>query len=162
MTAWRPFSAPCYCPLRVQRRIGFNFFAAWLKVTRVAPRCIGAPHEHAPSRCAGSPRPIRGLSWLLNGPARRDVGATRETAADFLRPLLRAVQDAYNVNDLAGDLVDHDIRKRRKYEFARPLFLTRTPAVWERQQRGGGVVDSAHQFGCSLRRVLILLSGLSC
>src|SRR3989442_633876 len=24
-----------------------------------------------------SPRPIRGLSWLLNGPARRDVGATR-------------------------------------------------------------------------------------
>ena len=24
-----------------------------------------------------SPRPIRGLSWPLNGPARRDVGATR-------------------------------------------------------------------------------------
>ena len=80
--------------------------------------------------------------------------ATRETAADFLRPLLRAVQDTYNVNDLAGDLVDHDIRKRRNHEFARPLFLTRTPTVWERQQRGGGVVNSARQFRCSLRRVL--------
>ena len=67
-----------------------------------------------------------------------NVCSTRETAADFLRPLLRAVQDTYNVNDLAGDLVDHDVRKRRKYEFARPLFLTRTPAGWERQQRGGG------------------------
>src|ERR1700681_498572 len=82
------------------------------------------------------------------------VCATREAAADFLRPLLRAVQDTYNVNDLAGDLVGHGIPERRKYEFARPLFLTRTPAVWERQQRGGGVVNSAHQFRCSLRRFL--------
>ena len=37
-----------------------------------------APHEHARSRCAGSPRPIHAPSRLLNGPARRDVGATRE------------------------------------------------------------------------------------
>ncbi len=88
---------------------------------------------------------------LVGAPMHR--GATREMAADFLRPLLRAVQDTYNVNDLASDLVDQDIRKRRKYEFARPLFLTRTPAVWERQQRGRGVVNSAHQFGCPLRRV---------
>ena len=80
--------------------------------------------------------------------------ATRETPADFLRPLLRAEQDAYNVDDLAGDLVDHDIRKRRKYEFARPLFLARTPAIWKRQQRGGAVVNSAHQSSGSLRHVL--------
>jgi hypothetical protein len=78
----------------------------------------------------------------------------REAAVDFLRPLLRAAQDTYNVNDLAGDLVDHDIRKRRKYELARPPFLTRTPTVWERQQRGGGVVNFAHKFGCPLRHVL--------
>jgi len=33
----------------------------------------------APRTCAKSlsPRPIHGLSWLLNGPARRDVGAAR-------------------------------------------------------------------------------------
>jgi hypothetical protein len=58
------------------------------------------------------------------------------------------------MNDLAGDLVDYDIRKRRQYEFPRPLFFTRTPTIWERQQRDGGVVNSAHQFPCSLRHVL--------
>jgi len=78
----------------------------------------------------------------------------RTALLQSLRPLLRAVQDAYDVNDLVGDLVDHDIRKRRKYEFARPLFLARTSTVRERQQRGGRVVNSAHQFRCSLRRVL--------
>jgi len=36
---------------------------------------VCAPRTRATSP---SPRPIRGLSWLLKGPARRDVGATRE------------------------------------------------------------------------------------
>ncbi len=52
-----------------------------------------------------------------------------------LRPLLRAVENADNMDDIAGDLVDHNVRKRREHEArASPLFYpdahgTGTPAA---------------------------------
>ena len=36
------------------------------------------------------------------------------------------MQNTRNVNDFAGDLVDHNIGKRRKHEFASPLFFAFT------------------------------------
>jgi hypothetical protein len=51
--------------------------AGWRIVLHVC-----APRTRATSL---SPRPMRGLSWLLNGPARRDVGYTREGSDRGLR-----------------------------------------------------------------------------
>ena len=79
-----------------------------------------------------------GLGNLEQG-SERLIHRRRTKVAELLRPLLRTVQDANNVNDIPGDLVDHDIGQRRNYEFARPVFPAFPAAIRERQQRGGAM-----------------------
>jgi hypothetical protein len=67
-----------------------------------------------------------------------------------LRPLLRTVQNAQNLNNIADNTIHNDVWQRGKHKLTRPLFLARTPAIRKRQQRLRSFVDGANK----LRRVL--------
>jgi len=59
----------------------------------------------------------------------------------LMRPVLGGVKDAQDVNCIAANLVDDDVRKGSHHQFARSLLLSYTATVWETLQIGGRVEE---------------------
>ena len=69
-----------------------------------------------------------------------------------LRPFLRAVQNAKDVDGVTGDSINDDVRQGCKHQFPGSLLLAGTPEMGKFQESDGGTVDGAHQFGRMVRR----------
>ena len=63
-----------------------------------------------------------------------------------LRPLLGAVQNADDEDDVAPNEIDQDVGQRSKHQLARACAFSRTAAIRKRQERGGRVIDGPYQF----------------
>lgn len=68
-------------------------------------------------------------------------------------PLLGAVQNANNEDDVVAHLIDNQIGQRRKDQLTSASFLARPPAVRELKQGRRRIIDFPHKVGGSLRNV---------
>ena len=69
------------------------------------------------------------------------------------------MENANYVDDVSGDLVDHDLRKRRENKFTRSHFLAWTPTIGIIQQRGWGAINLTNEFCRATLRALKQIVG---
>src|SRR6266478_4069446 len=142
--------APHRTRLRVAPRLPRPPAAAHLIRLPVAAQSPASWNGISAIKSASAPNASTPCASASNSPSsRRQCNAAR-----LAWPFLRAVENAHHVQNIAGNLVDDDVREGRHYQFTRSLFLAMTPAVGEAFQGGCRAADLANQ-ACGVLRCFL-------